>query len=56
MPHIDPDGLPFPRQPAVMTPRGLVELPPEILEGGSPQCTYVSAKEAAGILYFDEGA
>lgn len=38
----------------MVTPRGSVELPPEIIEAGSAQCTYVSAKESSGILYFQD--
>lgn len=54
VPGINSADMPFPRQPAVVTPRGLLELPPEIIEAGSAQCTYVSAKEASGILYFED--
>jgi hypothetical protein len=52
---VDPDDVPYPPQPFVITPHGRIPLPDGAIDGGSAQCRDLTVREAEGILcFFDD--
>jgi len=52
MPTVDPDELPYPPQPFMITPQGAIPLPSEAIDCGSGQCRDLALREAEGVLCF----
>lgn len=52
MEAVNPADLPYPRQPAVLTPTGPKPIPAGALDAGTAQCLDLSTQEAEGVLSF----